>query len=166
MRGVAVLGSTGSIGCSTLDVLRRHRDRFRLVALAAGTNAAALDAQVAEWHPAFAGLANGAAGGNRPNGTACLVEAATHPDVDIVVNAVVGFAGLEATLAALEAGKRVALANKESLVAAAALVDRARRRGRGTHPGRFGAQCRPPMHHHRRAAAESPHPDGIGRTVP
>lgn len=131
MRGVAVLGSTGSIGCSTLDVLRRHRDRFRLVALAAGTNAAALDAQVAEWHPAFAGLANGAAGGNRPNGTACLVEAATHPDVDIVVNAVVGFAGLEATLAALEAGKRVALANKESLVAAAALVDRARRRGGG-----------------------------------
>ncbi len=131
MRGVAVLGSTGSIGCSTLDVLRRHRDRFRLVALTAGTNAAALDAQVAEWRPAFAGLANGTAEGGRSNGTACLVEAATHPDVDIVVNAVVGFAGLEATLAALEAGKRVALANKESLVAAADLVDRARRRGGG-----------------------------------
>ncbi len=124
MRGVAVLGSTGSIGTSTLNVLRRHRDRFHLVALTGGSNASLLAEQVAEWRPAFSGLANG-------DGPSCLIEAATRPDADIVVNAVVGFAGLEATLAALEAGKRVALANKESLVAAGDLVAEAARRGGG-----------------------------------
>lgn len=123
MTGVAVLGSTGSIGCATLDVLRRHQDRFRLVALTAGSNQAALDAQVAEWKPAYSKLANGS-----PH---YLIEAATRPDADIVVNAVVGFAGLEATLAALKAGKRVALANKESLVVAGELVERARVEGGG-----------------------------------
>ncbi len=123
MQGVAVLGSTGSIGCATLEVLRRHPDRFRVVALTAGTNQAALDAQVAEWRPASASLANGT--------PAALIEAATRPDADIVVNAVVGFAGLEATLAALRAGKRVALANKESLVVAGELVERARIEGGG-----------------------------------
>ncbi len=115
MQGVAILGSTGSIGTSTLKVLRRHPDRFRLVALTAGHNAALLAEQVAEWHPAFSAVAEG-------DGPGCLLEAATHPDVAIVVNAVVGFAGLEATLAALQAGKRVALANKESLVVAGELV--------------------------------------------
>ena len=124
MRGVSVLGSTGSIGTSTLNVLRRHRDRFRLVALTAGSNASLLAEQVAEWQPAFSGLASG-------DGPSCLIEAATRPDVDIVVNAVVGFAGLEATLAALDAGKRVALANKESLVAAGDLVAEAARCGGG-----------------------------------
>ena len=124
MRGVSVLGSTGSIGTSTLNVLRRHRDRFRLVALTAGSNAALLAEQVAEWRPPFSGLVSG-------DGPSCLIEAATRPDADIVVNAVVGFAGLEATLAALEAGKRVALANKESLVAAGDLVAEAARRGGG-----------------------------------
>ncbi|HEU5217201.1 MAG TPA: 1-deoxy-D-xylulose-5-phosphate reductoisomerase, partial [Gemmatimonadales bacterium] len=124
MRGISVLGSTGSIGTSTLNVLRRHRDRFRLVALTAGANAGLLAEQVDEWQPAFSGLVSG-------DGPGCLIEAATHPDADIVVNAVVGFAGLEATLAALEAGKRVALANKESLVAAGDLVAAAARRGGG-----------------------------------
>ncbi len=124
MLGVSVLGSTGSIGTSTLNVLRRHRDRFRLVALTGGSNASLLAEQVAEWQPAFSGLATG-------DGPRCLIDAATHPDADIVVNAVVGFAGLEATLAALEAGKRVALANKESLVAAGDLVAEAARRGGG-----------------------------------
>jgi 1-deoxy-D-xylulose-5-phosphate reductoisomerase len=124
MQGVAVLGSTGSIGTSTLNVLRRHRDRFRLVGLTAGSNSELLEEQIAEWQPAFAGLASG-------SGPACLIEAATHPDVDIVVNAVVGFAGLEATLAALRAGKRVALANKESLVVAGELVAAAARQGGG-----------------------------------
>lgn len=131
MRGVALLGSTGSIGCSTLEVLRRHRDRFRLVALAAGANAERLAAQVAEWQPRFAGLAQGAGREGFPCGRECLLEAALHPEVDIVVNAVVGFAGLEATLAALRAGKRVALANKESLVVAGSLVEAARRAGGG-----------------------------------
>ncbi len=131
MRGVAILGSTGSIGRSTLDVLRRQREHFRLVALAAGQNEAALTAQIAEWKPAYAGLAGGNGTARVPTGAQVLIDAATHPDVDIVVNAVVGAAGLDATLAALRAGKRVALANKESLVMAGDLVARAAREGGG-----------------------------------
>ena len=136
MRGVAVLGSTGSIGVSALGVLRRQRDRFRVVALTAGSNAALLARQVDEFAPAFVGLVNGPAGelaGARAgaSGLGCLTEAATRPDVDIVLNAVVGFAGLDATLAALRAGKRVALANKESLVVGGPLVLEAARGGGG-----------------------------------
>ena len=131
MQGVAILGSTGSIGRSTLDVLRRQRAHFRVVALAAGQNEAALESQVAEWHPAYAGLAGGNGSAKVPTGAQVLIDAATHPDVDIVVNAVVGAAGLDATLAALRAGKRVALANKESLVMAGDLVARAAREGGG-----------------------------------
>ncbi len=131
MRGIAVLGSTGSIGRSTLDVLRRQRDHFRLVALAAGQNEAMLAEQIAEWRPAYAGLAGGNGSATVPTGAQVLIDAATHPDVDIVVNAVVGAAGLDATLAALRAGKRVALANKESLVMAGDLVARAAREGGG-----------------------------------
>lgn len=131
MRGVAILGSTGSIGQSTLDVLRRQRDHFRVVALIGGRNEARLAAQAAEWRPNFAGLAQGALGGHFPSGAEVLVDAATRSDVDIVVNAVVGAAGLNATLAALRAGKRVALANKESLVMAGELVAEAARSGGG-----------------------------------
>lgn len=132
MVGVAVLGSTGSIGRSTLAVLGRHPDRFRVVALIARRNRALLEAQVARFQPALIGLTGGSEhpGGWRA-GPECLIEAATHPDVDIVVNAVVGAAGLETTLAALEAGKRLALANKESLVAGGPLVLDALRRGGG-----------------------------------
>jgi 1-deoxy-D-xylulose-5-phosphate reductoisomerase len=132
--GVAVLGSTGSIGRSTLQVLARQRDRFRVVALTAHSNRDLLAEQEREWHPAFVGLVNGSTehGARSKNGgTACLVEAATHPDVKIVVNGIVGAAGLEATLAALKAGKRVALANKETLVMAGELVTRAAREGGG-----------------------------------
>ncbi len=130
--GVAVLGSTGSIGCSTLTVLDRHRDRFRVVALTAHSNAALLREQAGRWNPAYVGLVNGGTGeAGRGQGTACLVEAATHPDVGIVVNGIVGAAGLEATLAALRAGKRVALANKETLVMAGELVTHAARTGGG-----------------------------------
>ena len=122
--GVAVLGSTGSIGRSTLQVVARQRERFRIVALTGHSNKDLLAQQAAEWKPAFVGLVNG--------GTAsCLVEAATHPDVKIVVNGIVGAAGLEATLAALRAGKRVALANKETLVMAGELVTEAARQGGG-----------------------------------
>jgi 1-deoxy-D-xylulose-5-phosphate reductoisomerase len=131
MRGVAVLGSTGSIGRSTLAVLRRQREHFRVVALTAGRNAALLEAQRAEWHPEFAGLVEGGRASGLPGGPDVLVAAATHPAVDIVVNAVVGAAGLDATLAALRAGKRVALANKESLVMAGELVLQAAREGGG-----------------------------------
>jgi 1-deoxy-D-xylulose-5-phosphate reductoisomerase len=130
--GVAILGSTGSIGCSTLQVLARQRERFRVAALTAHSNADLLRQQAAEWKPAYVGLVNG---GSREqgagSGTSCLVEAATRPDVDIVVNGIVGAAGLEATLAALAAGKRVALANKETLVMAGELVTRTAREGGG-----------------------------------
>ncbi|HEV8399681.1 MAG TPA: 1-deoxy-D-xylulose-5-phosphate reductoisomerase [Gemmatimonadales bacterium] len=122
--GVAILGSTGSIGCSTLQVLGRQRDRFKVIALTGRSNEDLLARQAKEWQPAFVGLVNGA-------GAQCLVEAATHPDVQIVVNGIVGAAGLEATLAALAAGKRVALANKETLVMAGELVTRAAREGGG-----------------------------------
>lgn len=132
--GVAVLGSTGSIGRSTLQVLARQRERFRVVALTGHSNKALLAQQALEWKPAFVGLVNGGSGepgaGSR-NGSSCLVEAATHPDVKIVVNGIVGAAGLEATLAALRAGKRVALANKETLVMAGELVAQAAREGGG-----------------------------------
>lgn len=130
--GVAVLGSTGSIGRSTLAVLERHRERFRVVALTAHSNAELLQEQADRWRPEYVGLVNGGKGGaGRGKGTACLVEAATRPDVRVVVNGIVGAAGLEATLAALRAGKRVALANKETLVMAGALVTQAARSGGG-----------------------------------
>ncbi len=124
MRGVAVLGSTGSIGVATLEVLKRQSDEFRVVALTAGSNADLLEAQRAAWNPEFVGLVDG-------KGPGCLIDAATHPDADIVVNAIVGFAGLDASLAALRAGKRVALANKESLVVGGELVLHAAREGGG-----------------------------------
>jgi len=131
--GVALLGSTGSIGRSTLAVLGRHPERFRVVALAARRNESALREQVRTHDPALVVLTDG--NGDLPSGWVTgsegLIEAATHPDVDIVVNAVVGAAGLEATLAALRAGKRLALANKESLVAGGELVLAAAREGGG-----------------------------------
>ena len=120
--GVAILGSTGSVGTTALRVLARHTDRFRVAALTAFSNGDLLREQVAAFKPAFAGVAS--------NGD-CLIEAATRADVDIVLNAVVGAAGLDATLAALECGKRVALANKETLVMAGHLVRHALERGGG-----------------------------------
>jgi len=130
-RGVAILGSTGSIGRSTLQVLRRQQEHFRLVALTAGRNRDEFSAQVEEWRPRYAGLAGVSSDVRWPSGAEVLVEAATHPDVDIVVNAVVGAVGLDATLAALHAGKRVALANKETLVMAGDLVAQAACAGGG-----------------------------------
>jgi len=132
MKGVAILGSTGSIGTAALRVLGRHPDRFRVVALTAYENVALLAEQVAELSPSFVGLVAGTSSDARwRNGPPCLTEAAIHPDADIVLNAVVGAAGLQATLAALRAGKRVALANKESLVVGGPLVLDARRAGGG-----------------------------------
>jgi len=132
MKGVAVLGSTGSIGTAALRVLARHRDRFRVVALTAFGRKDELAAQAAAFQPAFVSLVGGGHGGDGwREGKESLVEAATRPDVDVVLNGVVGAAGLEATLAALGAGKRVALANKETLVMAGDLVSDAARRGGG-----------------------------------
>lgn len=130
-RGVALLGSTGSIGRSALSVLSRHADRFEIVALAAHQNQAELAAQVARFQPRMAVLVNGSGHHGWSSGRDALLEAATHPDAEIVINAVVGAAGLEATLAALHAGKRLALANKESLVVGGPLVMEALRAGGG-----------------------------------
>ena len=133
MRGVALLGSTGSIGTTALRVIDRHRHLFRVAALTAFANTSLLAEQVARYAPTFVGLVNngGPSTGLWRTGQDCLVEAATRSDVDIVLNAVVGAAGLDATLAALEAGKRVALANKETLVMAGDLASAAARRGGG-----------------------------------
>jgi 1-deoxy-D-xylulose-5-phosphate reductoisomerase len=132
-RGVAILGSTGSIGTTALRVLERQRERFHVAALTAHTNAALLSEQAARFGPGFVGLVRGATAEHPSwhSGECCLVEAATREDVSVVLNAVVGAAGLDATLAALEQGKRVALANKESLVMGGALVGAAAARGGG-----------------------------------
>ncbi len=132
-RGVAILGSTGSIGTAALRVLARHPDRFRVTGLTAFANAPLLAEQAAQFKPAFVGLvSNGATPHTEWQcGPECLVEAARAPDADIVLNAVVGAAGLDATLAAARVGKRVALANKESLVMAGELVAEACRHGGG-----------------------------------
>ncbi|HEX2205336.1 MAG TPA: 1-deoxy-D-xylulose-5-phosphate reductoisomerase [Longimicrobium sp.] len=138
MKGVAILGATGSIGKSALAVLAQHPDRFRAVALTAHRSGDALLRLAGRHRPALAVVADGPVpdgaegrGTEWRTGRQALLEAATHPDADIVLNALVGAAGLEPTLAALEAGKRVALANKESLVCGGPLVLEAARRGGG-----------------------------------
>lgn len=136
---IAVLGSTGSIGRSALAVVRRHPDRFRVVALVANRSAAVLAEQVAEFRPDVAVLCDPKApvpghGGAEVlwgRGTDAMLAVASDPGVDVVLNAMVGAAGLRPTLAALEAGHRVALANKESLVAGGSLVRAAAERGGG-----------------------------------
>jgi 1-deoxy-D-xylulose-5-phosphate reductoisomerase len=137
MKGVAILGATGSIGRSALAVLDQHPDRFRAVALTAHRNGEALRGLAERYRPSLAVVSDGALpaspGGPAAwrNGREALLEAATHPDADVVLNALVGAAGLEPTLAALRAGKRVALANKESLVCGGPLVLDAAREGGG-----------------------------------
>ena len=123
-RGVAILGSTGSIGTTALRVLSRQRERFHVAALTAFTNASLLAEQARVFEPSYVGCVS-------DDGEACLVTAATREDAPIVLNAVVGAAGLNATLAALAHGKRVALANKESLVMGGSLVIDAALRGGG-----------------------------------
>jgi 1-deoxy-D-xylulose-5-phosphate reductoisomerase len=136
--GVSILGATGSIGASALAVLEQHAERFQVVALTAHRNGPELERLVARWEPRLAVLADEdaelptARGRTRwARGRAALMEAAAHRDARVVVNGLVGAAGLEPTLTALEAGKRVALANKESLVCGGPLVLAAARRGGG-----------------------------------
>jgi 1-deoxy-D-xylulose-5-phosphate reductoisomerase len=133
VRGVAILGSTGSVGTTALRVLDRQRDRFVVRALTAFGNVALLRQQIAAFSPSYVGLVQPSddADATWATGADSLIAAATRSDVHTVINAVVGAAGLRATLAALEAGKRVALANKETLVMAGALVADAARRGGG-----------------------------------
>lgn len=139
---VAVLGSTGSIGRSALAVLARHPDRYRVVGLAANRRVEELAAQVSAVVPDVAVVADpdalGRAGGGGGGGTTEwrsgweeVVALADRSDVDVVVNALVGAAGLEPTLVALGSGKRLALANKESLVAGGPLVLTAAEEGGG-----------------------------------
>ena len=143
MKNIAILGSTGSIGRSTLAVVDAHPSRLRVVSLAAGDNAESLAAQVAKYRPAVAAMATGEGadrlrrllgGPGAPPlrveaGAEGLVAVATHPDVDVVICASAGTAGLEAVLAAIAAGKTIALANKEVLVMAGELVTKAARAG-------------------------------------
>ena len=134
MIGVAVLGSTGSVGVNTLDVITRHRDRFRVTALTAHRDVDGLFKQCLEHKPALAVMVDEKAaerlrGKFRENGVktevrggaAALIDAAQHPDSRYVMAAIVGAAGLPATLAAVRAGRRVLLANKEALVMAGPL---------------------------------------------
>jgi 1-deoxy-D-xylulose-5-phosphate reductoisomerase len=136
MKRLAILGSTGSIGTSALDVVTAHADRLSIVGLAAGRSAAALGAQVARYQPSIAAIVSDddvacvrAAAGNAKtrivSGPHGLTEVATHPDVDMVLCASSGTAALEAVLAAIDAGKAIALANKEVLVMAGEMVMRA-----------------------------------------
>lgn len=131
MKRIVVLGSTGSIGTQTLDVVRALPGRFEVVGLAAGSNTALLDAQVAEFAPRM--VHNGA--GQRGNGSAAWTEPeamVTDPDVDLVMMGTTGRVGLAPTLAALRAGKAVALSNKEVIVMAGGLVQDAAKEGGGT----------------------------------
>jgi len=143
MKRIAILGATGSIGRSALAVVDAHPDRLAVVGLAAGENAALLAMQIARYHPAVAAVSTAAAlgelterlgPGGLPKHVAAgrdgLLAVATHPDVDILLCASAGTAALEAVLAAIDAGKTIALANKEVLVMAGSLMmDAARRKG-------------------------------------
>ena len=129
MKSLAILGSTGTIGTNTLNVLSRHRDRFRVAALTANTDVEAMALQCAEWQPQYAVMADAAAAERLAavlartgietevlSGTAELVRIASLAEVDQVMAGIVGAAGLLPSLAAATAGKRVLLANKEALV--------------------------------------------------
>jgi len=137
-RGIAILGATGSIGASAVSVVRRHPDRFRVVALTAHRRTEALDALALELEPDLVCVTGSREDEFEPRwagewrfGPGAASEAAAHAAADIVLNALVGIAGLEPTLTALEAGKRLALANKESLVTGGPFVLDALARGGG-----------------------------------
>ncbi|MDM8547985.1 1-deoxy-D-xylulose-5-phosphate reductoisomerase [Candidatus Venteria ishoeyi] len=129
MSGITILGSTGSIGVNTLDVIRQHPGRYEVVALTAHTSVDKLYEQCLEWHPRYAVLRDESAAEQLQNrlasslpdievlaGEAGLEKVAALPEVSIVMAAIVGAAGLLSTLAAAQAGKKVLLANKEALV--------------------------------------------------
>src|SRR5436190_5386976 len=149
MKRIAILGSTGSIGRSTLSVVESFPDRFQVVTLAAGRNLDVAFEQVQRWRPKLISVAleshaenlktrlksSGVTGIEIVHGAAGAVRVATHPEADFVVSAIVGVAGLEATYEAVKAGKSVGLANKECLVAAGELITaEARRQGKPLLP--------------------------------
>ncbi len=176
-RTLTILGATGSIGLSTLDVVARHPGRYRVFALSAHRQVDALVALCLRHRPVFAVLGDAAAAAAAraqlaaagcPTealcGEAALAEVAAHPQVDTVMAAIVGAAGLTAAIAAARAGKRILLANKESLVMAGEVFLRACREGGATvlpidseHNAIF--QCLPPG---QRTGAAAP---GVRRIV-
>jgi 1-deoxy-D-xylulose-5-phosphate reductoisomerase len=136
MKRIAILGSTGSIGRSTLSVAESYPERFQIATLAAGNNLEAAFEQAQRWHPLVISVAkesdaealhvrlkkNGQRDIEVVHGGSGTVRVSTHPNVDFVVSAIVGVAGLEATYEAVRAGKALGLANKECLVAAGELI--------------------------------------------
>ena len=157
MRRIAVLGSTGSIGVQTLDVARRHPDMIKVVALAAGRRAVEAYAQAREFAVKTMALAEKPEGAEAPDGIEvafgqqAVADLVKLPEVDVVVNALVGAAGLRASYETLKAGKVLALANKESLVVGgdlimplAASVDEQRRKA-GLAPGQGPAGALMPI---------------------
>src|ERR1022692_1205089 len=149
MKRIAILGSTGSIGRSTLSVAESFPDRFQVVSMAAGANLEAAFEQAQRWRPRVISIAAepgadvlrgrlkraGLTEIEVVYGAAGTVKVATHPEADFVVSAIVGVAGLEATYEAVKAGKTVGIANKECLVAAGELITaEARRQGKPLLP--------------------------------
>ena len=136
MKRLAILGSTGSIGQSTLSIVEQFPERYSVAALAAGRNVDEAFAQAVRWRPKVVSLATeelaaglcrrlseaGVKGIEVTHGSAGTVACSTHPEADFVVSAIVGVAGLEATHAAILAGKPVGLANKECMVAAGEIL--------------------------------------------
>jgi len=149
MKRIAILGSTGSIGRSTLNVIENNPERFQLLTMAAGSNTEAALNDARRWKPKVLSLASeqdaekvrkqlkaeGLGNIEVVHGQGGTVRVATHPEVDFVVSAIVGVAGLKATYEAVRAGKAVGLANKECLVAAGELITaEARRQGKPLLP--------------------------------
>jgi 1-deoxy-D-xylulose-5-phosphate reductoisomerase len=143
LKHICILGSTGSIGTSTLSIIERYPERFAVASLAAGTNVDLAFAQCRRWRPLVVSMATETLASDLASrlraadlggievvhGTAGTVRAATLSRVDFVVSAIVGLAGLEATYAAVAAGKPVGLANKEAMVAAGEILTRMAHRG-------------------------------------
>ncbi|WP_310389518.1 1-deoxy-D-xylulose-5-phosphate reductoisomerase [Roseateles sp.] len=145
LQRITVLGSTGSIGVNTLDVLARHPERYEVFALSAMSRVDALFAQCLQWRPRFAVMPDHALAqelrlklreqGSKTevlDGAESLADIAAHPDVDMVMAAIVGAAGLAPCLAAARAGKRLLLANKEAIVVGGALFMQAVEQGGAT----------------------------------
>lgn len=165
MKNLTILGSTGSIGASTLDVVARHPQRFRVFALTARSQVDLLYRQCCRFEPRYAVLLDGDAAGRLQSrlraagigtevlsGVAALEQVAAHAETNIVVAAIVGIAGLRATLAAARSGKKILLANKESLVTAGALFMSAVRAS--------GAELLPIDSEHNAIFQSLPPPDG------
>lgn len=139
MRKISLLGSTGSIGQSTLEVVTQHNDQFQVVAMAAGTNVTLLAEQIREHRPTLVSVSSYEAAKSLREllgdavkvdilvGEEGLLQVASFPEADFVMTAVVGSVGVAPTLAAIEAGKTIGLANKETLVSAGHLVMKAAR---------------------------------------